>query len=464
MIIPALTPDDPVVAHVHGRKDTDAGQGGEGGDTARVVSPLRRCLEIPIPADEMSRDVRGADIQPLPLRIVGTGRPVSAAIETGGDDDPLLAEEGGEDPALIDQLKTHGRDIHKMRHDGISHRIGLGCSRGLAGFLGDRSFLDPEQGFAVLAVQDIDPAGLVDLGDGLAGHAVDRHIEQHHRIAGVIVPEVMMDLLVVPAVLAGGGVHRDDGHREQIVSRAHRAIEIRSRIGGGEIQETQLRIHGGCLPDCGAAVLPDLIVPGPGVMAVFAGTRDGVEGPDQAAIVRVVGLDLPADTVFRAGETADDQAVVIEGRAGDGIALLPALCLDRPDGLAALLIERHDLAVELADEDLALAESHAPVGPTAADRGEFREQVGPVFPEYSAGLHTQGKDIIRSGADVDHAVMHQGLRLAGILGIEAGALEMGAPDAFQLRDIFSVDVCEGGVALVVQIPAVGDPAPHGVAH
>ena len=68
--------------------------------------------------------------------------------------------------------------------------------------------LDADEGFARHTVEYVDPPGLAGFGDGLAGFAVDLDVEQHDGIGRVVVPDVVMDLLKMPAVLAGVDIQR----------------------------------------------------------------------------------------------------------------------------------------------------------------------------------------------------------------------------------------------------------------
>src|SRR5690606_42010397 len=171
---------------------------------------------------------------------------------------------------------------------------------------------------------------------------------------------------------AGAGVDRDDRRREQVVAGADRAVVVGARVAGREIDEAELGIDGRRLPDRRAAVHPDVVVLRPGLVAGLAGAGDRVERPDETAVVRVVGLHAAANAALGAGEAGDHEAVVVELGASDAVALLPALGLHGPEDAAVALIERDELAVELADEDFAVAQADAAARPAAADRVDRR--------------------------------------------------------------------------------------------
>src|SRR5512146_531056 len=98
-------------------------------------------------------------------------------------------------------------------------------------------------------------------------------------------------------------------------------------------------------------------------MPELSGPGYGVEGPAQLAGLRVVGLDAPARPHIASGKPRDDHAVVIERGAGDDVAGLGIFGLDRPAHLAGLLIEGHQLGIQLADEHHAVAESKSTSDP-----------------------------------------------------------------------------------------------------
>ena len=106
-----------------------------------------------------------------------------------------------------------------------------------------------------------------------------------------------------------------------------------------------------------ATVAPDVVVGLPAVVTRLTGAWNRVESPDVLAGVGVVGFDSTAGRELGARKARDDQAVVVERCARNRIPVLPALGLSRPDDRAARLIEREQLAIELAHKHLAVAEA-----------------------------------------------------------------------------------------------------------
>src|SRR5262249_6885432 len=159
---------------------------------------------------------------------------------------------------------------------------------------------------------DVYPTRLVWFGGGLAKTSVDHHVEEDDRTRAIVVPEVVMNLLEVPAIFACGRLDRHHRGRKQVVAGADSAIEIWSRIAGREVNQPELRIDRGCLPDAGAAMQPRFGVLRPRVVANLAGTRNRIEGPNQVAVFGVERFHASAGAVFGAGKSDDHHPVVIE--------------------------------------------------------------------------------------------------------------------------------------------------------
>ena len=187
-----------------------------------------------------------------------------------------------------------------------------------------------------------------------------------------------MHLLKVPAVFSGLRVHRDDRRREQVVALAEHAVVVRARVAGAEIKQAELGIDGWGIPDRRAAVLPEVVVGRPGVVAGLARSGHRVERPRELAAVRLERFHSTANAAFAAGERHDHETVVVQRRGRDREALLPAFRLNRPRDVTRALIERDELAVELADVHAAVAERHAAARPAAAHRVVLRVEIRAV--------------------------------------------------------------------------------------
>src|SRR4051812_22730260 len=113
-------------------------------------------------------------------------------------------------------------------------------------------------------------------------------------------------------------------------------------------------------------MLPDVAVRGPRVVAELAGARHRVEGPAQLAVLCVVRFYPATRAEIAARETGDDEAVIIERCAGNGVTEFRIFRLHRPDDLAGDLIERHELRVQLSDKHFALAQPEPAPDPGTA--------------------------------------------------------------------------------------------------
>src|SRR5580700_110790 len=128
-----------------------------------------------------------------------------------------------------------------------------------------------------------------------------------------------MDLLKVPAVLAGFDIQRDDRDGEQIVAFALAAIEIRPRISGREIDQSKLGIHRRGLPDRRSAVLPRVTLLRPAIVTELTGAGNGIESPQRLAILGTERTHAPTGQELRTRKAGDDHAVVVQRRAGDRV-------------------------------------------------------------------------------------------------------------------------------------------------
>ncbi len=223
-------------------------------------------------------------------------------------------------------------------------------------FLEDGPFLNSQQGLSVDPIQDIDPAGLPCVGSRLAHHSIDLQVKQNHWIGGVIVPEIMVDFLEVPSIFSGRDLDGQDGGGEEVVTGPDAPVEIWTRIAGREVEQPQFRIYGRCVPDRRPALFPRLRVLGPAVMTHLARTGYGVKSPHLLAVFGIVGCDVASDSSVPTSCASDHQAPVIKRSTGNGVALLPAAHLSRPKGLSGLLIQGHQLAIQLTDIDFSVSQ------------------------------------------------------------------------------------------------------------
>src|SRR5690606_1464285 len=155
------------------------------------------------------------------------------------------------------------------------------------------------------------------------------------------------------------------------------------------------------------------------------------------------------NAALAAGEARDDEAVVVERRARDRVALLPALRLHGPDHLPARLIERDELAVELTYIDFAVPDADTAARPAAAHRVVGGIEIGAVVPEYLAAVDAEREDVVGARHDVDDSVDDDRLRFARILRPDTRSPEPCAPHAFEVAYILAIDLGKRRVASVV---------------
>src|SRR5215467_14758751 len=229
--------------------------------------------------------------------VVRRGRPVRTAGYRGLHRHRRLPERR-EDAPFVDERRAFGRDVDRLWHERIAARVRLGRRRSLARLLQHGAFVDADERLPRRAVENVDPAGLARLRDAHAKLTVDPEVEEHGRRGHVVVPDVVVDMLEMPAVLPGLHVDGNRRHREQIVAFAHDAVVVGTGITGSKIQEPKLRIDGRRVPDGCPAVLPEVVVLRPRLVAELTGTRDRVKGPDERAVLRVERLDAAANTAL----------------------------------------------------------------------------------------------------------------------------------------------------------------------
>ena len=119
------------------------------------------------------------------------------------------------------------------------------------------------------------------------------HDNQGRRRLQIIIPNIVMDHLVVPEEFAGCCVERHQRIPEESFALPVGAVEIIGRAAEGEKHHAALHIDRHDPPDIRSrAVLP--IVSLPGVVTDFAGTRHRVKLPDQPPRPNIEGPDCAA--------------------------------------------------------------------------------------------------------------------------------------------------------------------------
>ena len=187
-----------------------------------------------------------------------------------------------------------------------------------------RLLLDGPEGLAGRPVEGVGEGLLGDLHHGGNVLPVHGNVHQHRRGGGVVVPDVVMDELVVPGPLAGLDIQRDQARAEQVVAGPEAAEEVLGGAVGGDVDEPQLGVGRERRPRGDVAgPLPGVVLPG--LVAEFAGPGQHVELPQELAGARVIGEDVAGDVFLPrlvvpllGGVAHDDYTVDHNRRRGAG--------------------------------------------------------------------------------------------------------------------------------------------------
>ena len=299
---------------------------------------------------------------------------------------------------------------------------------------------------AVGAIDHVEEAVLRRLHQHLARLAVDRQIREHDVLRRGEVPGLARRRLVVPDVLAGVRLERDDRAQEQVVAAAGAAVLLvpRRAVAGADVEQVELRVVGHRVPDrAAAAELPPLAVPG--LRGLLENRRferlrriagHGVEAPQHLAGLRVVGGDVAAHAELGAAVADDHLALDDARRAGDRVCLRLIDGHHRPHFLAGLGVERDQPAVERADETACLRRSDAAVDDVAARlHAGFARHLRIVLPQQLAGRGVDRLHLAPRAGGIHHAVDDQRRRL-----LAAMRVEVDEPREAELLDVARVDL------------------------
>ena len=178
-----------------------------------------------------------------------------------------------------------------------------------------RPLLDAVDRLAGLAVQDVEVAGLGGHPEGRDRTVLARNVEQGRRRRRIGVPQVVVNRLEVPDVLAGLGPDRDDRVAVEVRARPVAAVVARNRRRQRQVDEAALGVRGEEeRPRVGAQPSPPTVA-GPGLVPDVARLGHRIELPQLRAAARVVGAgvaDAPDGAGRRVG--ADDHDVPVHER------------------------------------------------------------------------------------------------------------------------------------------------------
>ena len=147
-------------------------------------------------------------------------------------------------------------------------------------------FLHLEERLARLAMENEDESRLRHLRHRGNRLPVALHVDEHRRGGQVVVPDVVMDRLEVPAVRARAAVEGHHAVAVEVRPLAVAPVEVVGGRGQGKEDETALLVHAQERPRVRSSPVP----PGvglPGLVAGLARPGHGVEAPKHLARARV---------------------------------------------------------------------------------------------------------------------------------------------------------------------------------
>ena len=477
--------------------------------------------------------VGGGNVQHAGFGIDGGARPVGAAARLRSEDRAAQRQRCVEraEPELPDGLERHlpdlGGEVRQVLDPGALHRErrrlgreGLGGRHDFAFEVGvgrRRALLDGPDRLAGHSIERVDEPLLGDLGYSLHPTSIDGDVEQIRRRRAVVVPDLVMNELVVPHPLAGAYVETDDAVGEQIVTQAMAAVVVRGHRRGRNVDVAELRVRAQIAPGVAVAgVAPRFVFPGVGAELVGALRHDvklpqplsgaHVVGEDEAGRpllgdgeVRVVGSDddRVADDERRRRPRADRQPEGLPaGRARQiGDEVDPPVVSELRNRYSGPGVDGDQVAGAGAPDDAGVAVAF-PVGrPSMASAGRKRGVfVGArvVNPEHLAGAPVDRRRLLDVRGQVQHAVDRErgrrhradprtpqpqvGLllchsvehhlrrrqrRAALVRHDEMGVRRLPTPGDLQIAEVVGVDLVQGRVLAGPGVAGVGAPVAVG---
>ena len=164
---------------------------------------------------------------------------------------------------------------------------------------------------------------------------------------------------------------------------------------------------------------------------------DGVEGPQQLARRRVIGFDKPTNTVFATIGTDQNLTVNDRGRHGFAVTFFGIRNFGLPQNFAGFGVQRYQLGIQCAHEQLATFNRNATVVGPATEGGD-RPHFVFVVPKLLTGHGIQRIDMVVGGCHVHDAVHHDGRCFHRLthFGLEC-------EDGLELFDVTRVDLLAG---------------------
>ena len=346
-----------------------------------------------------------------------------------------------DDTLAIERRRLGGK---RLRARGtLSRHIGRGN-----GPLFDRPDGPPRR-----AIEDERKRLLRELDDGPDRLVIDADVHEDRRSRQVVVPEIVMNDLIVPHSLAVRAPHAHERVGEEVVARPMPSVHVARRRGQRKVGEPCPFVDADQRPQVGvAAVRPGVVLPC--LAADLAGTRYRIEPPARLAGAHVEGLydaghaflcvgrsfidaPMPTPTMTTSRQTwgAPVHAYpVARGPRPARRSIRPA----SPNPATGLPVRRIE-----GNQILAANHQETPVVPLGPERHAARARApktrlplvgkGLLNPEGLAGARMKGFDQADAVRAVQHAAHHQRCRAEvariGELGILRGdaRVNRGAP-------------------------------------
>ena len=285
-------------------------------------------------------------------------------------------------------------------------------------------------------------------------HLLAAEVDQDDFVHAVVIVRIVGRVVEVALDLAGVRIEDQRAVGEQVVTKAHVTVEVRTGVADGPVQGVGVLVVGTRDPGRTATVLPAFA--GPGVVAWLARAGNRVGLPHRGTGVGIDRRDPAANAVLGAGSTEDDLARQCHRHDGEGFGVGVVTQLLVPDHLTGLVVERNDMRVERGQIDLVLVYGNATVHYVAAQlREHIARQLALVLPvDLASGAVDREHLVVRAG-HVDRAVDHDSLAVLAVQNAE-GHTEF----RLQALDVALVDlrqraVARGRVITTVQQPVAG---------
>ena len=303
----------------------------------------------------------------------------------------------------------------------------------------------------------------------------------------------------MPGPFAGFDVDRNDGFGKQPVALTEAAVVIAVRRRRRQIHEPKLVVSAHHRPHVGVAGVAMRAVL-PRLHTELAVARDHVKDPLQFSGAHVEGLHV-AGHPFLHGRPIRHRRTNDHGVAHDhrrrvnryvvalAVELMQHASLrprqrdqqirlssfaKRRDRLAALRIEREQVAVERAHQDALVVAPIGPVGDAAREPSHgiglcaLRVRFGVVEPQRLAAHRIDRRDLAKAGADIHHALHDErrGLQATGgvgLFGVVGNLLDQivvrrrPRPRHFQIAEVVARDLGKRRVLLAPVSAAMAGP-------